>query len=140
MSSEIIDKALSLITSVFVIASTSLFIDVYRNCDVAQNKDAYKKFMEGCFGPLFLAVAITIGFLCTFVMKAKSSVHFASAMLSLVGVVMGGMTLGITKECEDSTGKMKIGKPKDRKNFAIASLVVASFGILLHGGMWMMNR
>jgi|SRR5210317_71335 hypothetical protein len=140
MSSGLPDKALALVTSVFVIASSSLFIDVYRNCDAAKNKKAYKDFMDKGFGPIFLAVAITIGFLCTFVMRAKSSVHLSSAMLSLVGVVMGGMTLGITKECKDSTGKMKIGKPEDRKNFAIASLVAAGVGIFLHGGMWMANR
>ena len=124
-----VDKGITFITFVFLIASISLGIDVYNKCEEAQKSQTYKN-LNMALGH-FLTMSITAGLISLVIMKSPRAIHLLGAMFTILGIITSGMTLGMIKKCKDSVPDDERTK-QDSERFSITALVIMVVFFMIH--------
>ena len=128
ITASLFDKGIVFITFVFLIASISLGIDVYKKCDEAKQSKTYKN-LNMALG-YFLTMSMTAGVISFIIMKSPGAIHLLGAIFTILGIITSGMTIGMTQKCKDSAPDKRTAE--DRERFAIVALVVMVVFFIIH--------
>jgi hypothetical protein len=121
---------LIVIMGVFYIASSSVGIKTFNDCDQVQNSQKWKNLKMFLSHTMTAAIAMILTLLITKIVKSEAAAF--ALLFGIFGVIASSMTLAMTNECKDSADK-------SARNFGIVSLV-GYFSLMFGSIIMMMGR